>query len=72
MYQLDPVKLLSAPGLVWQAALKKAEVKLKVLTDINIVQMIENGIREGICHATHQYAKVNNKYMKDYYTTEDS
>ena len=28
MYQLDPVKLLSAPGLVWQAALKKTEVKL--------------------------------------------
>ena len=72
MYQLDPVKLLSAPGLVWQAALKKAEVKLKLLTDINIVQMIENGIRGGICHATHQYAKVNNKYMKDYYTTKDS
>ena len=34
--------------------------------------MIENGIRGGLCHATHQYAKVNNKYMKDYYTTKDS
>ena len=34
--------------------------------------MIENGIRGGICHATHQYAKANNKYMKDYYKTKDS
>ena len=26
--------------------------------------MVENGIRGGICHAIHLYAKVNNKYMK--------
>ena len=29
--------------------------------------MIEIGIRGGICHATHQYAKFNNKYIKDYH-----
>ena len=28
--------------------------------------MIEKGIRGGLCHAIHQYAKANNKYMKDY------
>ena len=27
--KLDPVKFLSAPGLSWQAALKKTEVKLE-------------------------------------------
>ena len=26
--------------------------------------MNEKGIRGGICHAIHRYAKVNNKYMK--------
>ena len=28
--------------------------------------MVEKGIRGGICHSIYQYAKANNKYMKDY------
>ena len=28
--------------------------------------MVEKGIRGGICHSIYRYAKVNNKYMKDY------
>ena len=61
IYHLDPVKFLSAPGLAWQAALKKTEVKLELLTDIDMLLMVEKGIRGGICHAIHQNAKVNNK-----------
>ena len=49
-----------------QAPLKKTEVKLELLTDIDMLLMVEKGIRGGICHAIHQYAKANNKYMKDY------
>ena len=26
--------------------------------------MVQKGIRGGICHAIHRYAKVNNKYIK--------
>ena len=28
--------------------------------------MVEKGIRGKICHSVYQYAKANNKYMKDY------
>ena len=28
--------------------------------------MIEKGIRGGICHAIHRYARANDKYMKSY------
>ena len=47
-YQLDHAKFLSAQGLAWQAALKKAEVKLELLTDIDMLLMVEKGIRGGI------------------------
>ena len=72
IYRLDPVKFLSAPGLAWQAALKTTEVKLELLTDINMLLMVEKGIRGGICHAINRYAKANNKYMKDYDKKKES
>ena len=34
--------------------------------------MVERGIRGGICHAIHRYAKANNKYMKDYDKNKES
>ena len=48
-------------------ALKKTKVKLDLLTDIDILVMLEKFIRGGICYAIHQYAKASNKYMKDCY-----
>ena len=45
IYELDPAKFLSAPGLAWQAALKKTKVKLDFLTDIDMLLMVEKGIR---------------------------
>ena len=45
---------------------KKAEVELELLTEIDMLLMIEKGIRGGICHAIHRYAKANDKYMKSY------
>ena len=34
--------------------------------------LVLKGVRGGICHANHQYAKVNNKYMKDYDKDKES
>ena len=56
IYGLDPGKFLSAPGLAWQAALKKTKVRLDLLNDIYMLLMVEN-IREGIWYSVYQYAR---------------
>ena len=66
IYELDPVYFLSAPGFAWQAYLKKTGVKLELLTDYDMLLMVEKGIRGGICQATHRYAKANNIYVNKY------
>ena len=48
IYHLDPVKFLSAPGLALEAALKKIEVKLKLLTDIDMLLMVEKELEENM------------------------
>ena len=65
-YKLDPAHFLSAAGLAWQACLKKTRVKLELLTDNDMLMMVEKGIRGGMCHAIYRYVKANNKYIKNY------
>ena len=66
VYELDLTHFLSALGLTWQACLKKTGVKLELLTDIDLLLMVEKGIRGEICQAIYRYAKPNNKYMNNY------
>ena len=66
IYELDLAHFLSAPGLAWQAYLKKTGVKLELLTNNDMLMMVEKGIRGGICHAIHRSAKTNNNYIKNY------
>ena len=47
IYGFDPTYFLSAPGLAWQACLKKTGVKLELLTDYDMLLMVEKGIRGG-------------------------
>ena len=46
-YELDPLQFLSGSGLSWQASLKKREtcVELELLTDVDMLLMVEKGIR---------------------------
>ena len=53
-HQLDPVYFVSAQGLAWQACLRKTGVKLELLTDTDMLLMVEKGTRDGICQATHR------------------
>ena len=71
-YELDPAHFLSLPGLAWQACLKKTNIELKLLTDFDVLLMVEEGIRGGICHSIQRYAKANNKYRKSYNKDEES
>ena len=66
IYELDPAHFLSAPGLAWQACLKKTKVELELLTDIDMLLMVEKGIRGGICQARHRHTKASKKYTKNY------
>ena len=72
IYELDSVKCISAPVLAWLAALKKTQVELDLITDIDMLLMIGKDIRGAICNATHHYAKANNNYMRDYDKNKES
>ena len=71
-YELDPAHFVSLPGLAWQACLKKTNIELEILTDYDMLLMVEKGIRGGICHSIHRYAKANNEYMQNYNNNEES
>ena len=47
------------------------QFRLELLTDINMLLMVEKGIRGGITQAGKRYAKTNNKYMKNLYNPDE-
>ena len=65
-YKLDPCHYFTSPGLSWDAMLKITDIKLELMTDINMFQFIEKGMRGGISYIANRYGKANNKYMKEF------
>ena len=65
-YRLDPIFYYTAPGLAWDACLKITKVRLELLTDYDMLMMVEKGIRGGVSMISTRYGKANNPYMKDY------
>ena len=64
IYGLDPVYYFTAPQLAWDACLKMTSVKLELLSDEDMLLMIEEGIRGGISIISNRYGEANNKYMR--------
>ena len=65
-YELDPAHLLTTRGLASQAVLQKTILKLDLLTAIDMLLTVATGIKGGIYHVFHQFAKANNKSVKNY------
>ena len=66
-YGLDPAHYFTLPNFAWDAMLLKTGVVLEPLTDQTMYEMIEKGLRGGMCQVSHKEAKANNKYMEDEY-----
>ena len=65
-YKLDPCHYFTSPGLSWDAMLKMTDIQLELMTDIDMFQFIEKGMRGGISYIANRYGKANNKYMREY------
>ena len=65
-YKLDPCHYFTSPGLSWDAMLKMTNIKLELMTDIDIIQFIEKGMHSGVSYIANRYGNANNKYMKEY------
>ena len=71
-YSLDACHYFSSPGLVWDAMLKMTKVQLELMTDREMHDIIDKGIRGGMCYISRKYAKANYKHMWDYDHTKPS
>ena len=47
-YKLDPCHYFTSPGLSWDAMLKMTNIKLELMTDIDMFQFIEKGMHGGV------------------------
>ena len=62
-YGLDPAWYFSAPSLALDATLKITKLQIEVLSDPDMLQMIESGIRGEIATISHRHANANSDYI---------
>ena len=66
-YGLDPAHYFTLPNFSWDAMLLKTQVEIQPIVDKEMYEMIEHGLRGGMCQVSHKEAKANNKYMEEDY-----
>ena len=65
-FEVDPAHYVSAPQMAWDTMLKKTGATLDLITDPAMYQMIESGMRGGVCMISQRYAKANNELVGEY------
>ena len=55
-----------------RSSCKKTKEKEELLTDDDMLSMVEKQVRGGIFHSIHQFEKANNKYMKEFKENKES
>jgi hypothetical protein len=71
-YELDPAHYVSAPGLSWDAFLKRSGKEIELVSDMDTFQFFEKGMRGGTSYIGHRHSTANNKYMEEYNEDEES
>ena len=72
IYGTDPGYFVSLPGFAWHACLEITGVNLELFTYINMLLMIESGMRGGVCHVMRSYVEANDKYLSNYDENNES
>ena len=65
-YGLDPAHYYTLPNFAWDAMLLKTGITLEQIHDLEMYEMIEKGLRGGVCQVSQKHITANNKYMKSY------
>ena len=71
-YKLDPAHYVSAPSLSWDAFLKKSGENIELVSDMDMFQFFEKGMRGGTSYIAHRHSTANNKYMETYNEKDES
>ena len=62
-YGLNPCNYFTSPGLSWDAMLKMTGIELELVSNVDMFQFIQKGMRGGVSYISNRHRKGNNKYI---------
>ncbi|CAH1639518.1 unnamed protein product [Spodoptera littoralis] len=71
-YKLDPAYYVTSPSLSWDAMLLYTDTELELISDLQMYELLEKGIRGGLAQCSRRHAEANNKYLPHFNESEPS